>query len=244
MRYFRYVNEIKSRAICIIVSCCISSYMTYTYKAVLLYILIKPSQNILSKQGLYFIYTNLSELFYTYIDLVITVTAHSSGIFILFQIISFLKPGLYYSEKKLINKYFIILIITWFITIFATYKYIIPFSWTFFINIQDSIGDNKMDFFFEAKLNEYLSFVTSLFNILLLNLLLINILLTYVYEKKETIYYIKLFRKKIYFALFFIASIITPPDIISQLTVGFMSIFLLELYIYVLIIDKNLMEAN
>ena len=172
MHYFTYINEIKSRVLCIITSCIISSYVTYTYKTILLYILIKPSLNILNKQSLYFIYTNLSELFYTYIDLIVTVTAHASGTFILFQIISFLKPGLYKSEEKAVNRYFIIVTITWLLTIFTTYKYIIPFSWDFFINIQESIGeDNQIDFFFEAKLNEYFSFITSIFNILLLNLL-------------------------------------------------------------------------
>lgn len=242
MNYFTYVNEIKNRILCIIISCLISSYIAYINKTILLFILIKPSLNVLNKQNLYFIYTNLSELFYTYINLVVTVTAHISGMYILFQLISFLKPGLYNSEKEAINKYFIVVKITWFITIFTTYKYIIPFSWDFFINIQNSIGDNQIDFFFEAKLNEYLSFVTSIFNILLVNLLLINVILTYIYEKKETIYYIKIFRKKIYFALFLLASIMTPPDVISQLTVGLISILILEIYIYLLIINKNLWE--
>ena len=244
MIYFNYLTEIKNRFICVIIACFLSSYVAYEYKEVLLFILIKPSTCFFEEQSLYFIYTNISELFYTYINLILTTTIQTNVVFFFFQMIQFLKPGLYKSESILIKKYFTVITTTWISTIFVVYKLIIPFSWDFFFAIQNQIKENQIEFFFEAKLNEYLLFVMSTFNICLLNLMLISLMSAYLYKIPNTLKYVKIYRKKIYFILFLLASVITPPDIFSQMLLGFISIGFLEIYLYMLIANKKLTEAN
>jgi len=158
--------------------------------------------------------------------------------------IQFLKPGLYESESLLIKKYFTVITTTWVSTILVVYKLIIPFSWDFFFAIQNQIKENQIEFFFEAKLNEYLLFVMSTFNMCLLNLTLISLMSAYLYKIPSTLKFVKIYRKKIYFILFLLASVITPPDIFSQMLLGFISIGFLEIYLYMLIANKKLTEAN
>ena len=240
MSYKIYYYEIKNRVSCILYSFCISIWVSYNYKSTLLYLYIKPGALSYDKKGLYFIYTDITELFYTYINLIVTTTLQVTLFYVIYQFFHFFSPGLYIYEKNKLKKVILLIWSTWISSILLIYNIILPFSWEFFSKLQDRLGEDQIDFFFEAKLNEYLNFVASLFNISTIYVFVVHVTFAYVYQLSNTVKYLKLYRKKIYFAFFVIASIITPPDLISQITLGLTSIIIFEIYVYIIILSKSL----
>jgi len=208
----------------------------YHYKNILLYVLIKPSIKLLNEKPIYFIYTTLNELFYTYINLLITTSNSTCLIIFIYHIYKFLKPSMYTKESTLMKQMLILISIIWYMSLFLIYYAILPLSWEFFMSIQKSLNDAQLSFFFEAKLNEYLALVASIFKICLLNTLLISVLFFITYKSIHLNSFMKKQRKYFYFVFFILASIITPPDLISQLTIGSLSVIVFELYTYVLFV--------
>ena len=245
MLFFKlYFTEIIKRTLVVIISWIAYFGIGYYYKATLVYIIIKPSLNYLKQKTIYFIYTNINELFYTYLTLIITVANNLCILITVYNIYNFLKPSLYKVEYNNLKKMSQYLLLIWNLSLALLYLLILPISWNFFLQLQDSINNSHINFFFEAKLNEYLIFIASIFNICLLNILLISILFGLVRNTSNLKNFILTKRKSIYLLFFIIASIITPPDILSQISLGSISIFLFEIYIYFLILNINLKGLN
>jgi len=241
MLFFKlYFTEIIKRILVIIISWIAYFGIGYYYKATLIYIIIKPSFKYLKQKTIYFIYTNINELFYTYLTLIITVANNLCILIIVYNIHKFLKPSLYKIEYTNLKKMSQYLLLIWNLSLALLYLLILPISWNFFLNLQNTINNSHINFFFEAKLNEYLIYMASIFNICLLNTLLIGILFGLVHNTSNLKNFILNKRKSIYLLFFIIASIITPPDIISQTFLGGTSILLFEIYIYFLILNINL----
>lgn len=241
MFFFKlYITEIIKRILVIIISWISYLGICYYYKATLIYIIIKPSFKYLKQKTIYFIYTNINELFYTYLTLIITVANNLCILIIIYNIHNFLKPSLYKIEYTNLKKISQCLLIVWNLSLALLYWLILPISWNFFLKLQDSINNSHINFFFEAKLNEYLIYIASIFNICLLNTLIMSVLFGLIHNTSNLKNFILNKRKGIYLLFFIIASIITPPDIISQIFLGSISILLFEIYIYFLILNINL----
>lgn len=231
MSYKNYLIEIKNRFFLILYSWLFTLIICYIKKENLIYLYIKPCLYLFKEKNLYFIYTNLSDIFYTYINIIIMTSIQITLFYILYQNYIFLKPGLYKSEFTRIKFVIISLFNLWIITLLLIYNIVLPFSWKFFLSFQNNINEtNNFSFFFEAKLDEYILFVITTFNICIFNLACIYCILTVLNTKSGLLKNLKLYRKIIYFILFLLASIVTPPDIISQIFLGTLSIFLFEFY--------------
>ena len=241
MIYKNYIIEIKNRWILILYSWLFTILICYIKKELIIYIFIKPCFHLYKENTLYFIYTHLSDIFYTYINIIIVVSIQITIFYILYQSYLFLAPGLYKTELKRIKLSIISLFIIWTFTIILLHSIILPFSWKFFLSFQNNISEiNNFSFFFEAKLNEYVSFVISSFNICIFNLLCVYCIITILNNKSDITNSLKTYRKSIYFILFLLASVVTPPDIISQLFLGILSILLFEIYNILYIINIKL----
>ena len=70
----KYLYEIKNRLLLIGISWTSNVIISYNYKDTLLYLSIKPSLFLYKTNTFYFIYTDLSEPFYTYIQLVFLIS--------------------------------------------------------------------------------------------------------------------------------------------------------------------------
>jgi len=241
MNYKNYIIEIKNRLILISCSWLFTILICYIKKELILYILIKPCLHLYKESILYFIYTHLSDIFYTYVNIIIIASIQITIFYILYQSYHFLAPGLYKSEIKRIKLSIISLFIIWAFTIILLHNIILPFSWKFFLSFQNNISEtNNFSFFFEAKLDEYISFVIASFNICLFNLLCVYCIITILHNKSGISNSLKTYRKIIYFILFLLASIVTPPDIVSQLFLGTLSLLLFEIYNILSIINIKL----
>jgi len=114
---------------------------------------------------------------------------------------------------------------------------LLPYCWKFFSGFQLTYEDSGISVQLETRLHEYIDFFTNtLFSInLTLNFCMI---LSFFLLKLPTHFLTKL-RKIIYFSNFIAATIITPPDILSQLITGISLIAMYELFIFSLFLTKQ-----
>nr|QYC61861.1 Sec-independent protein translocase protein [Actinocyclus sp. mgcode 4] len=238
-----YFVEIKNRVF-IILSCTLLLIVSqlYYFKDTLLFVILKP--NIDQQTQFYLICTNITEGFFSYWYIIWIISLHFFFFFFLIHTCVFFLPGLYKTEKKVFKYYLVIYLVfeIYFVLIF--YNIILPYSWNFFYNIFSNKLTQHLTIglFFEIKINEYLSYFFSLYFICLLIsqiLFILNIKL-YLMYKKSQFKTIKNHRKKFYFLFFIFSTIITPPDVISQIMIGLFLIILLEINIFLIILLNKL----
>merc|ERR1712176_559091 len=113
------------------------------------------------------------------------------------------------------------------------YNIILPYSWNFFYQVLPNKFSHNLTvgLFFEVKINEYLDYFFTLYYICVLIsqiLCILCIKLNIIY-KQSHFKNMKNHRKKLYFVFFVFSTIITPPDVLSQIIIGFVLIILLEI---------------
>ena len=243
-KFHIYYKEIKNRILLIIISWIYSVLICSQYVDTLIYIYIKPSQDYIDKKNIYFIYTNINELFYTYINLIIYSVNLITIVYIIYQVFYFIRPGLYNIEYNSVLFYLKTLAAVWLLNIILLYNILIPFSWEFFISFQNTIEKGRLEFFFESKLNEYLSFILNLYNLSIINIIMIYFIFLYTYSVQNINTYLKSKRKIFYFLFFLLASLVTPPDVLNLIILGTTSILIYEIFIMFVILVKNIKVTN
>jgi sec-independent protein translocase protein TatC len=235
--YYKYYLEIKNRLFLLSTTWGFISIVCYFYKEALLFVLINPTQNLLEASS-YYIFTDVSEIFYVYIQLTFFISNQITVLMFFYHLLVFLALGLYRFEFNKLKFTFQIFIITWLSSIILLYKFLIPFSWSFFLNFQkNKMGLQPVSFFFEAKIVEYFNYFTNLYYICLLSsqfLIIIAVLLNSISNKKN-----KMFRKLFYLIFIIFSTLITPPDVISQIIVTINLIVIYEMIIFFKYLNFN-----
>lgn len=236
---FSYFIEIKNRSILLLISWISTFCICYSYKEILLFLFIKPSLKLYTFKNLYFITTNITEIFNTYINLASFISNQIFLFYVLYNIINFFISGLYKFEKNNLKQTIYIFLFFWILSCISLYYLIFPFSWNFFLNFQQNLYHHHLQLHFEAKLSEYLNFFFILFKLSNLNSQILTLLFIYINNINNNLIIIKKYKKIIYFFIFITATIITPPDIFSQLFLGIFILFFYEIIIFLILI-KNI----
>jgi sec-independent protein translocase protein TatC len=121
-----HLNELKLRLFYTQLVWLTLLFLSYNYKETLLYLLIK--QSIFQRQANlpYFIYTDITEVFYSYLNICIFTSTYLILPLISFQIWKFVKPGLYLTEEQFWRKFLTVLSVTWITSNFLIYYKLIP----------------------------------------------------------------------------------------------------------------------
>lgn len=218
--------------------------LLYKYQIELIYILIQPliknKVNSINVTSLNFIYTNLTEAFFSIVYVLFLSSLFLSIPYLLFQIYLFLKPGLFKFEVSVLNFFFPLLIsLTWFSLLILYYK-IIPLICKFFLEFE---RHNKLfSIILEPKINEYFFFLFDFSFNFLVGVLLLTIFISLFYFKVLKNDLLLSYRKLVLLCCFFFAAIITPPDVASQLIIGLVFYISYEIFIICLFIHKQFME--
>ena len=232
-----HINELKIRIIkviiCFLISTCIAMYFAndlYDFLA-------KPLIGAMNIQNNNFqrklIFTGITEAFMTHMRLSICVGLGVSLPYIMFQLYSFLLPGLYSKEKKIIISFLISSLFLTIIGFSIAYYIVAPIACKFFIGFESLIRYNHHDIpiVLEARVSEYLS---TIIHLILVFGIVFQLPIIIVMLSKLNIINLEMLQKYRRHAIvinFIVAAIITPPDIISQISLAIPMVLLYELSI-------------
>jgi Sec-independent protein secretion pathway component TatC len=134
---YTYYLEIKNRIFLSLICWISVSIVCYFYKETLLFLFISFSNyGVLADSKPYFIFTDVTEIFSVYAQLIFFISNQILFIKLSYHILMFLSLGLYkfeYTNLKFVLKYFKFLVIS----IFLLNKILMPLSWSFFLSFQD-----------------------------------------------------------------------------------------------------------
>lgn len=239
MTWQEHLYDFRKRIIYSSIFFLIAFILCYVFKEKIYNILISPLAK--TKLTEKMIYTSLTEGFLTYVKLSFFSAFLISFPVILHQIWQFISPGLYKNEKKTIIPMLIFSITLFILSILLVYFFIMPKAWEFLLSYQTTNEETALPIILQAKISEYLSLnitlitgfaIASQFPVILLLLIKLNILKISSLEKKRKYY--------IVFA-FFIAAVLTPPDVLTQIILAAFLIFLYEL---IIIYTKTINNKN
>lgn len=204
----------------------------YSFKEVLLFIILKQSVRL--NEPFYFIFTDASEIFYAYFVTIFFFANQFLIIYFFYHLFIFLSFGLFSLEYFYLK---CILKISFFLLIFSIIMYnevFFPMCWNFFLSFQNC-ENIVMTFYFECKLSEFLFFYIYYYYycVLYFQFLILLFLLFQYQEKLST-----KFRKLFYYLFLIFSTLITPPDILSQLFVSFCLVFSYEVLVFYFICKK------
>nr|YP_009329928.1 Sec-independent protein translocase component tatC [Didymosphenia geminata]API83119.1 Sec-independent protein translocase component tatC [Didymosphenia geminata] len=235
----KFFIEIKNRFFLIFMTL-VSLFVTiYFYKEVLLFIIIKPNSfyNII-KTVPYYIFTDITDILFIYIELEIFVCSQVLLIILIYHSFIFFSDSLFINEYRFCKSLFKTIIISWIIASFFSVNYAIPLSWNFFFSFQELlIEKNLINFYFEAKITEYLKFYTSLYFIFWLYSQILAFFFFFLYNSKKK--NIKKLRKIFYF-FFFLLSTLATPDVINQLLSSIFFILTYEFFFLLILCKTNI----
>jgi sec-independent protein translocase protein TatC len=161
------------------------------------------------------IFTQLYEVFFTYLRVAFFGAAFVSFPVIASQLWLFVAPGLYRSEKRAFFPFLAATPVLFVLGAALAYYFVFPFAWRFFISFESPPGSG-VPIQLEAKVSEYLDLVMKLifaFGITFELPVLLTLLAKVGIVSSAGL---RKFRRYAYVGMFVVAAILAPPDVITQ----------------------------
>jgi sec-independent protein translocase protein TatC len=163
--------------------------------------------------------------------------AFFAGAFIAFPIIAsqlwmFVAPGLYKNEKRAFLPFIVATPVLFFMGGALVYYVVAPFAFTFFLSFQTAGGESALPIELETRVGEYLSLVMQFIfafglcfqlPVLLTLLVRVGILSSEQLAAK---------RRYAIVGAFVVAAVLTPPDVLSQVSLALPIVLLYEVSIW------------
>lgn len=221
-----HLEELRKRIIYCLIAVAAGFVVCYLFSKQLFDLLSYPLASKLP-EGSTFIFTNVTEAFFTYLKLSFFAGIFVASPVIIFQVWRFIAPGLYQHEAKYAVP-FVLLSTIFFVggSLFAYYL-VFPIAFNFFVGYStDSIR-------MLPSLREYLSFS---FKFLIAFGLVFELPIFILFLSKMGVVddkKLKANRKYVIICIFAVAAMLTPPDVISQALMAAPLIILYEISIVI-----------
>jgi len=226
-----YLTELFFRFKYSFLSLSLSIFIAYFYKNILFILLTFPLLDCFYNLN-NFIYTHPTELLTIHFLLILLISLTFQIPYILWHFLDFTKTSLLKNEYFKMLK--VLIICTFFLIIFNfLFFYIIfPKFWLFFYSFSFSFHESQtLNFFLELRVQEYFNFVINfIYSVNLFILIFFAIFfLILMFGFEKLLYWKKLFL----FCNIVFATLLSPPDVYSQLLILFILTFFLEAIIFV-----------
>lgn len=226
-----YLTELFFRFKYSFLSLSLSIFIAYFYKNILFILLTFPLLDYFYNLN-NFIYTHPTELLTIHFLLILLISLIFQIPYILWHFLDFTKTSLLKNEYLKMLK--VLIVCTFFLIIFnfLFFFLIFPKFWLFFYSFSFSFHESQtLNFFLELRVQEYFNFVINfIYSVNLFILIFFAIFfLILMFGFEKLLYWKKLFL----FCNIVFATLLSPPDVYSQLLILFILTFFLEAIIFV-----------
>jgi sec-independent protein translocase protein TatC len=235
----KYLLEIKNRVLLLAVSYLSVIFISYCYKEILLFTILKPNNLFHKSNFFYFIFTDVTEIFYVYFKLILFLSVQIILLMIFYHFFLFIGPALYKNEFKNFKFVLVSMIFVNLISFMVSYFIIIPFSWDFFLSFQNLLINKSFTIHFEAKLIEYFNFYISLYYICGLYFQCFVLFFIFLNSINNNLKNMRKFRKIFYFGFVTFSALICP-ELFSQILISFLFILMYEIFLFIYILNNKI----
>ena len=221
MSLFDHLDELRKRLIIIVIVNFVAAILLFSQTEIIMSYLLEVNP------GMELVYTTPSELLTVYIQLSLILAVTICSPITVYQVWAFIEKGLYEKEKKAILFTLIFGVVFFIIGVAFCYFMVLPTTLEFFVRIAIEEVSSML------SIHSYVSFVNMM--LLAFGLVFEMPVIIFLLSKLGIIKpeFLKKNRGIIIVAIFIFASIITPPEVISQLMLGIPMVLLMEFSIIV-----------
>lgn len=201
------------------------------------YFLCTPLMNFITSpieaRGVTIIYTAMSEALTTQLKVSLIAGVVIVSPFVFYQIWAFIKPALYENEIRIFRVLFFLALFLFLLGVAFCYRYVYGLAINFFLVAGEDLATPML------SIDKYVSFLFSF--VLPFGVVFELPIAIYMATRMGWVDYNKLssFRKYVFFGIFVLAAILTPPDVISQVMLGVPMYVLYEIGVQVSRFTKN-----
>jgi sec-independent protein translocase protein TatC len=224
--FTHHLEELRKRIIICLAAVAVGFALSYAFSEEIYRLLAEPIKSIMP-EGSSFIFTGLTEAFFTYLKLALFAGIILSSPVILYQIWCFVCPGLYKNEKRYVFPFVLLSSIFFIGGVLFCFFVVFPIACEFFKSYANEY------ILMNLKISEYLSFSCKfllafgvVFELPIFILFLSKLGLVNDRQLRSN-------RKFVIVIVFICAAFLTPPDVVSQVLMAIPLLFLYELSIII-----------
>ena len=225
-----YLTELFFRFQYFVVSFLLTVLIAYLFKDILFILLTFPlinNSNTLNS----FIYTHPAELLTIHLLLMVLIAFIFQIPYFFWHFVDFIKTSLIQKEYKNLTKVLLLCVFSLILFNFFFFFIIFPKFWFFFYNFNFSFNNPQtLNFFLELRVQEYFDFVlTFIYSVNLFILIFFLLFIFFLFLGFEKLLY---WKKLFLFINIVFATLLSPPDVYSQLSILFVLTLFLEIIVF------------